>query len=178
MIGSTRVIGRGGGLGMETLVRRSPVRVATGVIALAALAVVWLFPRGATAQGDVHVFLPAAQRSVFLDFGRDGLRLGDRLATRGPVLDAMGGSKVGTGHGDCVVARAITDGPEGPGGVYRCSYVLDLADGDLIVEGLDPHGPGVYTFAVMGGTEDYSGARGDVTLTEGFDGTDVVIDLI
>jgi hypothetical protein len=27
-----------------------------------------------------------------------------------------------------------------------------LVDGDLTIEGLDPRGPGVYTFAVLGGT--------------------------
>jgi hypothetical protein len=158
--------------------RRSAV-AALAVVALAVVALlVWLRPAPARAQGDVHVFMPATERIVFLDFRREGLlRLGDRLATRGPLLDAMGGTEVGTKHGDCVVARAITDGAEGPGGVYRCSYLLDLAEGDLIVEGLDPHGPGVYTFAVVGGTEAYAGASGDATLTDSSDGTDVVINL-
>jgi hypothetical protein len=166
-------------MGHSTFVwRRRSVVATLAVVALAGASLLaWLRPSTARAQGDVQIFLPASQRAMFLDFRREGLRLGDRLATRGPVLDATGGTKVGTAHGDCVVARAITDGPEGPGGVYRCSYVLDLVEGDLILEGLDPHGPGAYTFAVMGGTERYAAASGDAALTDTFDGTDVVIDL-
>jgi hypothetical protein len=76
-----------------------------------------------------------------------------------------------------VVVRTITDGPDGPGGVYRCSYLLRLTEGDLIVEGLDPHGPGAYMMAVLGGTGAYSRATGDATLTDNDEGTDFVINL-
>ncbi len=132
----------------------------------------------ADAQVDVHVVLPAAtMRLQFFDFGRPGLRLGDRLVGRGPLLDATQTSEVGTSHQECVVMRQITDGPDGPGGLYRCSYLLHLADGDLTVEGLDPHGPGVYTMAVLGGTGAYAGATGEATLTDTFTETDFMIDL-
>jgi hypothetical protein len=47
-----------------------------------------------------------------------------------------------------------------------------LAEGDLIVEGgLDPHGPGVSTMAVLGGTAAFAGAAGDATVTDGDAGT-------
>jgi hypothetical protein len=144
-----------------------------GVIGAAAL-VLWSTPVGA--QIDVHVVW-AAGRMQFLDFGREGLRVGDRLAARGPLLDATQTSEVGTGHLDCVVASRITDGPSGPGGVYRCSYLLDLTDGDLVLEGLDPHGPGVYTVAVLGGTGAYATASGAATLTDTKSRTEFMIDL-
>jgi hypothetical protein len=145
-------------------------------IALVGVAVLTSVPAGA--QADVHVFWSVPNKAVFLNFEQPALRLGDRLASRGPLLDATKTSEAGRAYLDCVVMNQITDDPtEGPGGLYRCSYLLRLAEGDLIVEGLDPHGPGVYTFAVLGGTGVYAGATGDATLTDTFEGTEFVIDL-
>jgi hypothetical protein len=132
----------------------------------------------AGAQGDIHVFTGPPGTHKFFDFGRPGLRIGDRLVARGALLNETQESEVGSFSMDCVVVRAITDDPSGPGGVYRCSYLLHLEEGDLILEGLDPHGPGVYTFAVLGGTEAYAGATGDATLTDFADATEFVINLI
>jgi hypothetical protein len=108
---------------------------------------------------------------------KDGLWLGDRLTARGPLTGPTGASTVGKGHLDCVVQRQITDGPEGPGGLYRCSYLLQLADGDLIIQGLDPHGPGVTTMAVHGGTGAFASATGEATVTD-TDVTEFAISLL
>jgi hypothetical protein len=97
-----------------------PVVVATVVLVAVTLLLV---ARPAVAQGDVHVFVPVASTtSRFFDFGKEGLRLGDRLVSRGPVLDASQVDDVGFETADCVVVRHITDGASGPGGTYRCSY--------------------------------------------------------
>ena len=126
-------------------------------------------------SGDVHVVWPVETTTQrFLDFQHDGLRLGDRLTGRGPLLDETRSNQVGYAHLECVVMRRITDVPSG---LYRCSYLLHLASGDLIIEGLDPHGPGTYTFAVLGGHGTYADATGQATLTDSPDGTDMVIDL-
>ena len=141
-----------------------------GVVGAAALV---MLSTPVAAQIDVHVVLqPGLVKG--LDFGREWGGVGDRLATRGPLLDATRTSKVGTAHGDCVVVSRI---PSGPGGVFRCSYLLDLTDGDLVLEGLDPRGPGVYTMAVLGGTGVYAAASGDATLTDTKTETDFMIDL-
>ena len=106
-------------------------------------------------------------KDTFLDFDRPGLRLGDRLAARGVLLDAAQTDRVGRGFLECVVMNKITDDPvEGVGGLYWCTYVLRLADGDLTIRGLDPRGPGVATFAVLGGTGAYAGAIGEATLID------------
>ena len=148
------------------------------ILGVAVLVAFVLSSLPAGAQGDIHVVWPAATaRGEFLDFGRDGLRLGDRLTSRAPLLDQTQMNELGSGHQDCVVMRRIIDGPDGPGGLYRCSYILRLADGDLLVEGLDPHGPGTYTMAVLGGTGAYAGATGEATLTDTFTETEFVIDL-
>jgi hypothetical protein len=138
---------------------------------------IWSSQQPARAQADVHVLVEPS-KGTFLNFQQQGLRLGDRLAARGSLLDPTGTDRVGRHYFECVVMNKITDDPvEGPGGLYWCSYVLRLADGDLTIEGLDPHGPGVYTFAVLGGTGAYAGAVGEATLTDTSDTTDIVIDL-
>ncbi len=155
---------------------RVPIAIATAVLVAAVPSL--FVARPADAQGDVHVFWPAASgKSQFFDFGREGLRLGDRLASRAPLLDGSQADEVGFGSQDCIVVKAITEGPDGPGGMYRCSYILRLSEGDLLVEGLDPHGPGVYILSVLGGTEVYSRATGDATVTDTDEGMDFVINL-
>lgn len=164
-------------MGITVGIRRH--RSLLAVIALVGIiAGVWLSQQPARAQTDVHVLSQGPGKHTFLNFERPGLRLGDRLAARGTLLDAAGTSQVGRAYLDCVVMNKITDDPvEGPGGLYWCTYILRLADGDLTIEGLDPHGPGVYTFAVTGGTGAYAGTAGEATLTDGDDGTDIVVDL-
>jgi hypothetical protein len=153
---------------------RSRAGIAAIVLALVVAGAV-LSSRPAGAQVDVHAFWPVDTiRSRFHDFGDDGLRLGDRLTSRGPLVDASHASEVGVAYQECVVMRRITDVPSG---LYRCTYELVLADGSIVVEGLDPHGSGVYTFAVLGGTGAYARATGDAVLTDSAEGTDFVIDL-
>jgi hypothetical protein len=139
---------------------------------------IWLSQQPARAQTDVEVRVLGPGKHAFLNFERPGLRLGDRLAARATLYDAAGTNQVGRAYLDCVVMNKITDDPvEGPGGLYWCTYILRLTEGDLTIEGLDPHGPGVYTFAVVGGTGVYAGAAGEATLTDDSEGTDIVIDL-
>ena len=163
---------------MGFVVRTSRHRSMIGFTVLIMIAAVWLTQRPAGAQTSVHVFTAAPSKVTLLDLDRPGLRLGDRLAARGPLVDASQTSRVGRAYLECVVMNEITDDPiEGPGGLYRCTYVLKLAEGNLTIDGLDPHCPGVYTFAVLGGTGAYAGATGEATLTDTLDGTEFVIDL-
>ncbi len=144
-------------------------------LAILALAAAGLAARPAGAQGDIHVVWPSATMKItVLDFGHDGLGLGDRLASRGPLVDETQTMQVGYAHLECVVTRRITDAPSG---LYRCSYLLKLTDGDLTIEGLDSHGPGTYTFAVLGGTGTYAGTTGQANLTDTPTETDMVIEL-
>ena len=119
--------------------------------------------RAASGQTVLHLVVPAGtQKARIVNHYGPGLRLGDRVAARGAVTDAEG-TKVGTAYTDCVVQRQITDPVSG---LWHCSYVLDLADGDLMLRGLDPRGPGVYEVAVLGGTGAYANASGDATFTD------------
>ena len=124
----------------------------------------------------MHVFTGPPGTHKFFDFGRPGLRLGDRLVARGALLDETQETEVGSFSMDCFVVRAISDEPAGPGRV-AVQLPVPLAEGDLILEGLDPHGPGFHTFAVVGSTEAFASARGDATLIDGATGAEFVISL-
>ncbi len=128
------------------------------------------------ATGQTVLQLSVSNHSLkarFVDHDSDGLRLGDQVAFRATLTDAEG-MDVGTAYGDCLVHRPIR-GPET--GLWTCTYVLDLADGDVMLKGLDPRGPGEYEVAVVGGTGGYANASGDATFTDTSEGTDMEIRL-
>jgi hypothetical protein len=134
----------------------------------------------ASGQSVLHVVSGPQQdiRVAFFDANRDGLRLGDRIASRGPLVDESQTDRVGTAYHQCLVHKRIIDPDRG---LWNCNYVLKLADGDIVLQGLDPRGPGEYEMAVLGGTGAYAGASGDATFTDvGTDAsayTDMVIRL-
>jgi hypothetical protein len=153
---------------------RAKAAVLASLVVLATLGVALIGATAASGQGQVHVVLPAGSlKTRFLDFRRQGLRLGDRVAAHGPLLDESRTTHVGTAYIDCLVQRRITDGS----GLYDCTYVLELQDGQLVLQGLDPRGPGVASFAVLGGTGTYRNARGEATFTDSPGETDMVIEV-
>ena len=134
----------------------------------------------ASGKQALHVVIgPLDDSSVsIVDVHRDGLRLGDRIAARGALLDESQEDRVGTAYLQCLVHRRIIDPDQG---LWNCNYVLKLDDGNIMLQGLDPRGPGEYEVAVLGGTGAYAGASGDSTFTDfGADGsgyTDIVVRL-
>ena len=148
---------------------------AVGLAFVLGVAVVALGSDRASGQGDVHVLMPAGEgRASTVDVvGGPGLSIGDGVASRGPLVDAQSGEPAGSVYFECTVMRRI--GLEE--GLWRCSYHLRLADGAIVLQGLDPRGMGSSTFAVLGGTKAYRGAAGDAVFTDSTDGTDIVITL-
>ena len=102
------------------------------------------------------------------------LDLGDGLVARRALVDAASGEKAGIAFHECTVMRRIR-GPER--GLWRCNYHLRLEGGSIVLQGLDPRGPGASTFAVLGGTKAYRDASGDAVFTDSDVGTDMVITL-
>lgn len=139
-----------------------------------------LLSTSASGQTVLHVVSGPQEdtKVAAVDVNRDGLRLGDRIAARGPLLDETQTDRVGTAYLQCLVHRRIVDPDRG---LWNCNYVLELADGDIVLQGLDPRGPGVYEISLLGGTGAYTGATGDATFTDvGTDAdsyTDIVIRL-
>ena len=144
------------------------------VLLMSTLLVTFIGMRAATGQTVLNLVMSAStMKARFIDLNQDGLRLGDRAATRGPLTDAEG-TEVGTAYGNCVVHRRIADPATG---LWNCTYVLELADGDLVLQGLDPRGPGDYEIAVLGGTGAYANASGDAAFTDTDEATEMVISL-
>jgi hypothetical protein len=157
---------------------RSKFKIVVPVIVLAITGGVLMTT--ARGQTGLHFVLGPIQdvKVAVVDVNHDGLRLGDRITSRGPLADESQTDQLGTAFGQCIVHKRIIDPNKG---LWNCNYVLELADGELILQGLDPRGPGEYEMAVIGGTGAYAGATGDATFTDvGTDGsgyTDMVIRL-
>ena len=117
----------------------------------------------ASGQAVLHVVLGSGYKVAAFDSDGRGLGLGDRIAVRGPVLDETQTENLGTAYMQCLVHKRIVDPDRG---LWNCNYVLELADGDLMLQGLDPRGPGEYEVSVIGGTGAYANARGDATFTD------------
>jgi hypothetical protein len=117
----------------------------------------------ARGQTVVHVVSGPPKVAVDDDPYRQGLRLGDRIAARGPLLDQSQTDRVGTAYVHCIVHKRIIDPDQG---LWNCNYILELADGEIMLQGLDPRGPGEYEMAVVGGTGAYAGSNGDATFTD------------
>jgi hypothetical protein len=117
----------------------------------------------ASGQTVVHVVSGPPKVAVDDDPHRQGLTLGDRIAARGPLLDESQTDRVGTAYVHCIVHKRIIDPDQG---LWNCNYILELADGEIMLQGLDPRGPGEYEMAVVGGTGAYAGENGDATFTD------------
>lgn len=128
----------------------------------------------ASGQAVLHVVVDEGGKATFFDVHQDGLRLGDRIAARGPVVDETRTERLGTAYLQCLVHRRIVDPNRG---LWNCNYVLELADGEIVLQGLDPRGPGVYEMSVLGGTGAYAGATGDATFTDVATDTDMYTDM-
>lgn len=135
------------------------------IVALLAVALGVLVSTTASGQTVLHVvFGPTNDvRVAVVDINSDGLRLGDRISARGPLVDESQTDRLGTAYQQCLVHRRIIDPDRG---LWNCNYVLELADGDIVLQGLDPRGPGAYEMSVLGGTGAYANARGDATFTD------------
>ncbi len=152
---------------------RPRLKAILGLIGAALVAGLFMV-RPAAGETVIHVVLPGDGLTVkSVDIGHDGLRLGDRLAGRGRLLNENESEGVGTAYFECLVQKRIVGLAQG---LFNCTYVLKLADGDIILKGLDPRGEGASEFAVLGGTGTYGTATGDATLTD-TENTDIVIRL-
>jgi len=144
---------------MRTKLRISIVSV------LVALAGGALVTTTASSQTVLRVVLSpqAGLRAAVIDINNDGLRLGDRIAARGPLFDETQTDRLGTAYLHCHVHRRIIQPDRG---LWNCNYVLELKGGDVVLQGLDPRGPGAYDVAVLGGTGAYAGASGAATFED------------
>ena len=155
--------------------QKTRYRAALATLALALVAAGMIGGGAATAQGDVHVVVQFdSNTGRIIDMDDDGrLELGDRVEFLAKLFDAASpDEKVGRAFGTCLVERRIEPGVSG---LWRCTYLLKLAEGTIVLDGLDPAGPGAYELAVTGGTGAYNAADGQATFTDTASSTDIQI---
>ena len=146
--------------------------VALTLAIVLAIGVVVLASDRASGLAEIHVLIPVGGGGVVV--GGSGFELGDELVGHAALVDPASGESAGTAYLECTVIRTIRSDDQG---LRRCSYHLKLADGGIVLQGLDPRGPGASTFAVLGGTKTYRSASGDAVFTDSDVGTDIVITL-
>lgn len=153
--------------------RKAPL-VAAALVAIAALGISASMA-GGTATLEL-VFGPESKtKERAFDTNGNGLRLGERIAARAPLRARPHSERLGTGHVECVVQRRIIDPDVG---LWNCTYVLKLRGGQIMLQGLDPRGPGVYNMAILGGTGAYSSASGAATFTDVGSGPDAFTEMV
>jgi hypothetical protein len=99
-----------------------------------------------------------------------GAGFGDRLVSRAPISAAGTGQRIGTAYGDCLIVTH-----ELSSGTFWCRYILDLHNGQIVTEGLDPHGVSDVFFSITGGTGAYAAKPGQAEFVDSTTQTDVYI---
>lgn len=107
----------------------------------------------------LHFFERGAGDLAFIDVGAPGPSIGDRLVFSNPIFDTDN-QRIGRDGADCVIVRVDPTEPPARQQVVQCTISVELADGQITVQGL-AQGTENY-FAVTGGTGAYRKARGEV----------------
>jgi hypothetical protein len=151
-------------------------------LALGSIAALVVAATGVTAVAATHSTTPAGTEgarseelvrlvakeiaSDYLDLGHADFSIGDQIPFTNDLY--RDGSKVGKDGGWCVVARIAASGAS----TFECLGTNSLPGGQVTVQGLVTYGPteevkaDPYSFAITGGTGQYRGARGEVTIQE------------
>jgi hypothetical protein len=95
---------------------------------------------------------------AFIDLGAPGPSIGDRLVFSNPLYDTHD-RIIGRDGAECVIVRIDPTEPPERQQVVQCTISVQLADGQLTVQGLAQGTEN--TFAVTGGTGAYRKAHGE-----------------
>ncbi len=101
----------------------------------------------------------------YVDLGDEGPTVGDLLVFQDTLIDSSTHRQVGVEGGTCTVAAVLQSGFQ-----THCVGTVELADGLISFQGLATDAP-VKPLAVVGGTDGYRGASGELTLVENGDGS-------
>ena len=134
----------------------------TALLAVAATVALLLAGIFASVRGGVPA---AAQESLVLiehvtdeqvvDLGDEGDTVGDTLVFSNELYDDQNANMVGRSHGSCM--RTVV------GESWDCTFTSTLENGSLVVTG-PFFDDGTGSFAITGGTGDYAGAGGQMSL--------------
>jgi hypothetical protein len=97
-----------------------------------------------------------ASNETVVDLADEGDTVGDTLVFSNELYDDTNANLVGTSQGSCV--RTVV------GESWECTFTNTMEHGSLVVVGTF-YDAGTGTFAITGGTGDYTGASGQMSLT-------------
>ena len=106
-------------------------------------------------SSDLHLVERALTDTTSVHAGKEADNVGDILTFSNPIYDATNTRQLGRDQGYCV--RVIV------GRSYECHWTLQLSSGQIAVDGpfFDTSDS---TLAIIGGTDRYVGAHGEMSL--------------
>lgn len=110
--------------------------------------------RSAAAQEQLILIEHVTDEQV-VDLSNEGDSVGDTLVFSNELYDDQNANLVGRSHGSCL--RTVV------GESWDCTFTNTLENGSLVVTG-PFYDDGRGTFAITGGTGDYAGAGGQMSL--------------
>lgn len=146
---------------MRRLVTLLAVSVVAVLVLAGALSMIRLGTAPAAAKESLTVIEQVTDETV-VDLGDEGDTVGDTLVFNNELYDDKDENLIGSTNGSCIRTAV--------GKLWECTFTSSMENGALVVEGpFEESGTG--TFAITGGTGDYSGASGQMTLTAADDST-------
>ena len=140
---------------------------------LTAVAVALLVLAGALALIRPETAPAAAKESLTLiehvtnetvvELGDEGDTVGDMLVFNNELYDDKDANLVGNSNGSCIRTTV--------GELWECAFTNTMEHGSLVVVG-PFHDSGMGTFAITGGTGEYSDATGEMALTAAEESTE------
>jgi hypothetical protein len=136
------------------------MRKSFGLVSLLVLALVLVAGIGVTqwqqAQAkESFMVIEHATTDTVADLGDKGDSIGDTLTFGNDLYDDQDANVVGSSSGACWRTK--------PGKTWECTWTNTLDNGSIVVQG-PFYDSGDSTLAITGGTGDYSGATGEMTL--------------
>jgi hypothetical protein len=152
-------------LAWGVVMRRSVIFLAGSAVAVlvfaGSLSLIRLGTAPAAAKESLTVIEHVTHETV-VDLGEKGDTVGDTLVFNNDLYDDKDANQIGNTNGSCIRTAV--------GKLWECTFTSTVEDGSLVVEGpFEESGNG--TFAITGGTGEYSGATGQMTLTAAEDST-------
>jgi allene oxide cyclase len=146
---------------MRKIVTLLAVSAVVVLVFAGALSVIRLGAAPAAAKESLTLIEHVTNETV-VDLAEEGDTVGDTLVFNNELYDDKDANLVGTSNGSCIRTAV--------GKLWECTFTNTMEQGSLVVEGpFEESGRG--TFAITGGTGDYSGATGQMTLTAAEDST-------
>jgi hypothetical protein len=146
---------------MHRLVSLLAVSAVAVLVVAASLSMIRLATAPAAAQESLTL-IEHVTDEVVVDLGDEGDTVGDTLVFTNELYDEQDATLVGSTNGSCIRTAV--------GKLWECTFTNAMENGSLVVAGpFADSGRG--TFAITGGTGDYAGASGQMTLTAADDST-------